>query len=94
MSCGGDGLIKLWNVASCACVNTFDVHEDRIWSIVFAGEEQSLMVSGGSDSTLILWEDTTEVDKALEIQQKQEELMKQQNLSNALHVWLSKLISY
>ena len=88
MSCGGDGLLKLWNVSTCECVNTFDEHEDRIWSIAFAGEQQDIMISGGSDSRIIIWEDTTELDKEAEIRQQQEELTKQQDLSNAIQVIL------
>ena len=86
MSCGGDGLIKLWNVSTCECVSTFDEHEDRIWSIAFAGEQQEIMASGGSDSKLVIWEDTTETDRETEIRLQQEELTKQQNLSNAIQV--------
>ena len=86
MSCGGDGLVKLWNVATCACVHTFDEHDDRIWSIAFAGEHERFMASGGSDSMLVIWEDTTEQDRELEVRQRQEELNKEQNLSNAIQV--------
>ena len=86
MSCGGDGLVKLWNVATCACVHTFDEHEDRIWSIAFAGEHERFMASGGSDSMLVIWEDTTEQDRELDVRQRQEELAKEQHLSNAIQV--------
>lgn len=30
LSGGADGLVKLWNVASGECVNTFDQHEDKV----------------------------------------------------------------
>ena len=78
--------MKLWNVTTCECISTFDEHEDRVWSIAFSGEHQQIMASGGSDSTLIIWQDTTEQDRESEVQEKQEELAKQQNLSNAIEV--------
>lgn len=30
LSGGADGLLKMWNVASGECVNTFDEHEDKV----------------------------------------------------------------
>ena len=30
LSAGGDGLLKLWNVRTTECVNTFDEHEGKV----------------------------------------------------------------
>ncbi len=30
LSSGADGLVKLWNVRSTECLNTFDGHEDKV----------------------------------------------------------------
>ena len=30
VSSGADGLLKLWNVRSTECLNTFDAHEDKV----------------------------------------------------------------
>eukprot|EP00210_Caulerpa_lentillifera_P006480 g6192.t1 len=86
ISCAGDGMIKLWNVKNCENIATFDEHEDRVWSIEFQDHEENLMVSGGSDSQLIVWENMTEKDKELEIKSKQEELIKSQELENAIRL--------
>lgn len=37
MSCGADGLLKLWSVASGECVNTLDEHEDKVRARVGVG---------------------------------------------------------
>lgn len=33
ISAGGDGIIKLWNVKKATCINTFEKHESKIWSL-------------------------------------------------------------
>jgi U3 small nucleolar RNA-associated protein 13 len=33
LSGSADGLVRLWDVRSGECVNTFDKHEDKIWAI-------------------------------------------------------------
>lgn len=30
---GSDGLIKLWNYKKSICINTFEKHEGKIWSL-------------------------------------------------------------
>jgi len=90
LSCGGDGLVKLWKVSNCECTNTFDDHDDRIWSISLSSDKQFL-ASGGSDSRLIIWRDTTESDRQLEVTERQAELSKRQDLSNAIQVGTRRL---
>lgn len=33
LSVGADGLIKLWNIHSNECINTFDQHTEKVWKI-------------------------------------------------------------
>ena len=37
LSSGADGLMKLWNVRSTECLNTFDGHEDKVWAMTVGG---------------------------------------------------------
>lgn len=36
-----DGLVRLWDVRSGECVNTFDRHEDKIWALAVPPEEEA-----------------------------------------------------
>uniref|UniRef100_A0A7S3PTU0 U3 small nucleolar RNA-associated protein 13 C-terminal domain-containing protein n=1 Tax=Chaetoceros debilis TaxID=122233 RepID=A0A7S3PTU0_9STRA len=81
MSCDAEGLIRLWSIRSNECVFTLDAHDDRIWAL---DVEDALMVSGGADSRLKVFIDTT---KELEEQTRIEEernIMQEQQLSNHL----------
>ena len=57
-SAGGDGLVKIWDVNTGECDCTLDNHTDRVWALV-ANPEDNTLVSGGGDSVVTFWEDTT-----------------------------------
>ena len=57
-SAGGDGLVKIWDVNSGECDCTLDNHTDRVWALAVNPEDNTL-VSGGGDSVVTFWEDTT-----------------------------------
>jgi U3 small nucleolar RNA-associated protein 13 len=79
MSCDAEGLIRLWNIRSNECVFTMDAHDDRIWALDL---EDDMLVTGGADSRLKMFKDTT---KELEQQTREEEeqnILKEQKLAN------------
>ncbi|MCJ1276255.1 U3 small nucleolar RNA-associated protein 13 [Puttea exsequens] len=57
-SAGGDGLLKVWDATSGECATTLDNHTDRIWALT-AHPETGTLVSGGSDSVVTFWKDTS-----------------------------------
>eukprot|EP00775_Hariotina_reticulata_P012078 gene12078-12218_t len=85
LSAGADGLLKLWDGRSGANTASFEAHQDRVWGLAAsAGPAESLLVSGGADSRVVLWRDATAA-KAAEAEAAEEELvLQQQELSNAL----------
>lgn len=88
MSCGGDGLLKLWDVRSGECNATFEEQEGKIWALTNGGLQDKFMASGGADSAVTLWQDATqeklqEADTAKALQ-----ISLQQDFSNALQVQL------
>ncbi|XP_074454376.1 transducin beta-like protein 3 [Larus michahellis] len=84
LSSGSDGLLKLWTIKTNECVKTLDGHEDRIWGL-HSNKQDDMVVSASSDSCITLWKDVTEIEEK-EAQAKQEEqIMKEQELSNLLH---------
>jgi|SRR5271170_4534158 len=62
VSAGGDGLVKVWTIKTGECETTLDNHTDRIWSLAL-NEEENTLVSGGGDSVITFWEDTTALEK-------------------------------
>lgn len=67
-----DGVVKLWNLKKQNCVNTFEMHGDKIWTMdlieriekIESSEESQFkstihLVTGGCDSTIKLWRDHT-----------------------------------
>lgn len=57
-SAAGDGLVKVWDSASGEAMSTLDNHTDRVWALV-AHPTSGALVSGGGDSVITFWEDTT-----------------------------------
>ncbi|XP_064376115.1 transducin beta-like protein 3 isoform X2 [Dromaius novaehollandiae] len=84
LSSGSDGLLKLWTIKTNECVKTLDGHEDKIWGL-HSNKQDDMVVTASSDSCITLWKDVTEIEQE-EAQAKQEEqIMKEQELSNLLH---------
>ncbi|KFV15910.1 Transducin beta-like 3, partial [Pterocles gutturalis] len=84
LSSGSDGLLKLWTIKTNECVKTLDGHEDKIWGL-HSNKQDDMVVTASSDSCITLWKDVTEIEEK-EAQAKQEEqILKEQELSNLLH---------
>jgi U3 small nucleolar RNA-associated protein 13 len=57
-SAAGDGLVKVWDTESGETMSTLDNHTDRVWALV-AHPTTGTLVSGGGDSVITFWQDTT-----------------------------------
>ncbi|KAF1996114.1 WD40 repeat-like protein [Amniculicola lignicola CBS 123094] len=57
-SAAGDGLVKVWDTASGETMSTLDNHTDRVWALT-AHPTSGALISGGGDSVITFWEDTT-----------------------------------
>lgn len=86
LSAGADGLLKLWSIKSTECLNTFELHEDKVWAMSVSGgaSNEALVATGGADSLLCLWEDSTVQDEQERAREDQEAILKEQQLMNAL----------
>ena len=62
-SAGADSLVKVWdaNLGETEC--TLDNHEDRLWALTVHPTTNTI-VSGGSDSKVTFWRDTTSETQA------------------------------
>ena len=66
LSVASDGLLKIWNIKTRQCVETYDEHEDRIWALAVTHDEAKL-ISGGEDAVLVMWRDITQEEKEKEL---------------------------
>lgn len=57
-SAAGDGLVKVWDSISGEQMSTLDNHTDRVWALI-AHPNTGAIVSGGGDSVITFWKDTT-----------------------------------
>ncbi|EGR27214.1 WD40 repeat protein [Ichthyophthirius multifiliis] len=54
-SCSADNNIKIWNIKRFECFCTLKGHKNQVNSIAKFSEDQNLIISGGDDKNLILW---------------------------------------
>ncbi|XP_061455811.1 transducin beta-like protein 3 [Rhineura floridana] len=84
LSSGSDGLLKLWTIKNNECVKTLDGHEDKVWGL-HANKKDNAVVTGSTDSKVLLWKDVTETELEEEQAKQEEQILKEQQLSNLLH---------
>ncbi|XP_015284782.1 PREDICTED: transducin beta-like protein 3, partial [Gekko japonicus] len=84
LSSGSDGLLKLWTLKNNECVKTLDGHEEKVWGL-HANRQDDMVVTGSSDSSIVLWKDVTELELEEEQAKQEEQILKEQELSNLLH---------
>ncbi|XP_057673752.1 transducin beta-like protein 3 [Corythoichthys intestinalis] len=84
VSSGSDGLVKLWTIKTNECVKTLDGHQDKVWGL-HSSRKDDKMVTGSADSNITVWTDVTEIELAEEQAKQEDQIMKQQELSNLLH---------
>ncbi|KAJ7306116.1 hypothetical protein JRQ81_010482 [Phrynocephalus forsythii] len=84
LSSASDGLLKLWTIKSNECVKTLDGHDDKVWGL-HANKKDDAVVTGSSDSRVLLWKDVTQVEQEEEEAKQEEQILKEQELSNLLH---------
>jgi len=84
LSTGSDGLVKLWTIKTNECVRTLEHHDDKVWALATQADGARL-VTGDGDSKLTIWEDVTQVEKEEAQQDREQQLLREQQLSNLLH---------
>ncbi|KAJ1272550.1 hypothetical protein BS78_06G210800 [Paspalum vaginatum] len=83
VSCGSDGLVKLWTIKTNECIGTYDKHDGKVWALA-VGRKTEMLATGGTDSILNLWHDCTMEDKQEDFRKKEEEVLRGQELENAV----------
>jgi len=57
LSASVDGVVKIWSLAKEKCLNTWEMHEGKIWAMEV---HEDKLITGGSDSSIRIWLDNTE----------------------------------
>ena len=83
-SAGGDGLVKVWDVNTGDVECTLDNHEDRVWALT-VHPITNMIVSGGGDSTVTFWKDTTSATHAASADAATQFVEEEQELQNYIH---------
>jgi U3 small nucleolar RNA-associated protein 13 len=95
VSSGADGLIKLWTIRTNECEATLDGHSHKVWALDVKEEEETregngvggrrpIMVSGGGDSRLVAWVDTTAEEAQARRHEMHESVLLDQQLAGHL----------
>ena len=83
-SAGGDGLVKVWDANNGEVSCTLDNHVDRVWALTVNPEDGTL-VSGGGDSVVTFWKDTTSESIAATAAATTQRVEQEQQLQNHIH---------
>lgn len=83
-SAAGDGLVKVWDVSTGELACTLDNHTDRVWALT-VNQTTKTLVSGGGDSVITFWEDTTEASMGAAASREAERVEQDQKLQNYMH---------
>lgn len=83
-SAGGDGLVKIWDANTGEVAATLDNHTDRIWALT-VNPTTNTLVSGGGDSIVTFWKDTTSATLAATAAASTERVEQEQQLQNHIH---------
>lgn len=83
-SAAGDGLVKVWEANSGETETTLDNHEDRVWALT-VHPKTNMIVSGGADSTVTFWKDTSSETQAAAAEAATKMIEQEQELDNYMH---------
>lgn len=81
LSCGADGLIKLWDYKQGEIIKSLDNHDQRIWAMDLKNDGE-FFTTADADGKLSSWTDNTEEEVKLKELQAKEKIEQEQSLSN------------
>ncbi|KAI7894430.1 WD40-repeat-containing domain protein [Mucor mucedo] len=81
VSAASDGLVKVWTIKTNECASTLDNHTQKVWALAIRKDEK-VIVSAGADSVINFWEDVTLQEQEEELKDKEELIIKEQELQN------------
>jgi U3 small nucleolar RNA-associated protein 13 len=83
ISCGSDGVVRIWNLQNAQQSETLEAHSERCWAIS-GKEDLSLIISAGGDGQIVVWEDCTEAVREEEQKKLIEQHLEMQTMKNMM----------
>jgi U3 small nucleolar RNA-associated protein 13 len=84
VSSGADALLKTWDLQSAVNEGTFEGHRDKIWALAVSPSGKCL-VTGGTDATLIIWQDDTEEKFEAAHRERTQKILDEEAFTNFVH---------
>ena len=87
VSAGSDGLVKMWDYRNGTCYCTLEEHTGKVWGIAERMDgEQAFLITGGTDSLIVLWKDVTVQQEAEALEERKETVRMEQVMQNEIKV--------
>ncbi len=83
MTCDGEGIVRLWNIRKNECAVSIEVHDDKIWALDVSNDGK-MFVTGAADSSLKVFDDTTNQLEEQNNREEERKLLMEQKLANHL----------
>lgn len=81
LSCGADGLVKIWDYKLGEIIKSLDNHDQRIWAMDVKNDGEEF-VTADADGKVSQWKDNTDEEIKQREQQAKEKVEQEQSLSN------------
>lgn len=81
LSCGADGLIKIWDYKLGEIIKSLDNHDQRIWAMDLKNDGEEF-ITADADGKISQWKDNTEEEVKQREQQAKDKVEQEQSLSN------------
>lgn len=81
LSCGADGLVKIWDYKLGEIIKSLDNHDQRIWTMDVKNDGEEF-VTADADGKVSQWKDNTDEEIKQREQQAKEKVEQEQSLSN------------
>jgi U3 small nucleolar RNA-associated protein 13 len=73
VSTSSDGLLKVWDYKTGASLQTHEAHNGKIWALTWQKtQNEHFLVTGGTDSMVIIWKDVTKEEDEKVLNEKKE----------------------
>lgn len=81
LTCGADGLVKIWDYKLGEIIKSLDNHDQRIWAMDVKNDGEEF-VTADADGKVSQWKDNTDEEIKQREQQAKEKVEQEQSLSN------------
>jgi WD40 repeat protein len=78
-----DGVTKIWHMKKSECVQSYSQHDGKLWALQ-TDPSNNEIITGGTDSTIIIWKDVTKETIEEENQVNKQMIQDQQSITSLM----------